>query len=219
MAALAARGETWRHSGSRSPWRWRPPSAGSQPAALGLSRALCSAHLPRKEKRTPRTGARRHLAAASRSRQSAPCSLPGPDPRPPPWTAAIRTVRPAPRPPVPWRRGVRPVSASALPRPHTASEIEQSRRARRQTAEEREAERHAANRLMMSLQAEVVSKSIYEGARDSLCMSNASLHALQSLQPWASEAANALHAGAGGDRGPAAAAYLAPPPSLTSPLC
>ncbi|XP_077502559.1 T-cell leukemia homeobox protein 3-like isoform X2 [Amblyomma americanum] len=90
---------------------------------------------------------------------------------------------------------------------------------RRQTAEEREAERHAANRLMMSLQAEVVSKSIYEGARDSLCMSNASLHALQSLQPWASEAANALHAGAAGDRGPAAAAYLAPPPSLTSPLC
>ncbi|KAH6945563.1 hypothetical protein HPB50_009009 [Hyalomma asiaticum] len=61
----------------------------------------------------------------------------------------------------------------------------------RQTAEEREAERHAANRLMMSLQAEVVSKSIYEGARDSLCMSNASLHALQSLQPWASEAAAA----------------------------
>ncbi|CAN8024430.1 T-cell leukemia homeobox protein 3 isoform X2 [Ixodes scapularis] len=88
---------------------------------------------------------------------------------------------------------------------------------RRQTAEEREAERHAANRLMMSLQAEVVSKSIYEGARDSLCMSNASLHALQSLQPWASEvAANALHAGAG-DRS-SAAAYLGNP-SLTSPLC
>lgn len=92
---------------------------------------------------------------------------------------------------------------------------------RRQTAEEREAERHAANRLMMSLQAEVVSKSIYEGARDSLCMSNASLHALQSLQPWASEAAaaNALHASAAAERGAAAAAYLAQPPSLTSPLC
>lgn len=70
---------------------------------------------------------------------------------------------------------------------------------------------------MMSLQAEVVSKSIYEGARDSLCMSNASLHALQSLQPWASEAAaNALRPGAG-DRS-SAAAYLGPP-SLTSPLC
>ncbi|KAH6945997.1 hypothetical protein HPB50_011017 [Hyalomma asiaticum] len=80
----------------------------------------------------------------------------------------------------------------------------------RQTAEEREAERHAANRLMMSLQAEVVSKSIYEGARDSLCMSNASLHALQSLQPWASEAAaaNALHASAAAERSQAAAAYL-----------
>ncbi|KAH9362138.1 hypothetical protein HPB48_023571 [Haemaphysalis longicornis] len=90
---------------------------------------------------------------------------------------------------------------------------------RRQTAEEREAERHAANRLMMSLQAEVVSKSIYEGARDSLCMSNASLHALQSLQPWASEAANALHASAAAERSQAAAAYLGPPPSLTSPLC
>ncbi|XP_049267485.1 T-cell leukemia homeobox protein 3 isoform X1 [Rhipicephalus sanguineus] len=91
----------------------------------------------------------------------------------------------------------------------------------RQTAEEREAERHAANRLMMSLQAEVVSKSIYEGARDSLCMSNASLHALQSLQPWASEAAaaNALHASAAAERSQAAAAYLAQPPSLTSPLC
>ncbi|XP_050050367.1 T-cell leukemia homeobox protein 3-like isoform X1 [Dermacentor andersoni] len=91
----------------------------------------------------------------------------------------------------------------------------------RQTAEEREAERHAANRLMMSLQAEVVSKSIYEGARDSLCMSNASLHALQSLQPWASEAAaaNALHASAAAERGAAAAAYLAQSPSLTSQLC
>lgn len=32
---------------------------------------------------------------------------------------------------------------------------------RRQTAEEREAERQAANRLMMTLQAEVVSKSLY----------------------------------------------------------
>jgi hypothetical protein len=38
---------------------------------------------------------------------------------------------------------------------------------------------------MMSLQAEA-SKSIYD-ARDPLVMSNASLHALQSLQPWASE--------------------------------
>ncbi|GFU65879.1 t-cell leukemia homeobox protein 1 [Trichonephila clavipes] len=53
----------------------------------------------------------------------------------------------------------------------------------RQTAEEREAERQAANRLMMSLHAEVVTKSMYEPTRDPLCLSNASLHALQNLQP------------------------------------
>lgn len=66
---------------------------------------------------------------------------------------------------------------------------------------------------MMSLQAEVVSKSIYGSgqpgadpaagiaahhaaahaaaaavaARDSLCLSNSSLHALQNLQPWGGE--------------------------------
>ncbi|GFQ67020.1 t-cell leukemia homeobox protein 3 [Trichonephila clavata] len=67
---------------------------------------------------------------------------------------------------------------------------------RRQTAEEREAERQAANRLMMSLQAEVVSKSIYDQTRDPLCISNASLHALQTLQPWATESAAAAHAAA-----------------------
>lgn len=39
---------------------------------------------------------------------------------------------------------------------------------RRQTAEEREAERQAANRLMMSLQAEVVSKSLYGGGSPSI---------------------------------------------------
>ena len=61
---------------------------------------------------------------------------------------------------------------------------------RRQTAEEREAERQAANRFMLSLQAAEAaaagSKSIYN-TPDPLCMSNASLHALQNLQPWAED--------------------------------
>jgi hypothetical protein len=56
---------------------------------------------------------------------------------------------------------------------------------RRQTAEEREAERQAANRFMLSLQAEAT-KNIYNSP-DPLCMNNASLHALQNLQPWAEE--------------------------------
>lgn len=56
---------------------------------------------------------------------------------------------------------------------------------RRQTAEEREAERQAANRFMLSLQAEA-SKNIYNSP-DPLCMNNASLHALQNLQPWAED--------------------------------
>ena len=61
---------------------------------------------------------------------------------------------------------------------------------RRQTAEEREAERQAANRFMLSLQAAEAAaagnKSIYN-TPDPLCMSNASLHALQNLQPWAED--------------------------------
>ena len=89
-------------------------------------------------------------------------------------------------------------------------------RFRRQTAEEREAERQAANRLMMSLQAEVVSKSMYgsgqpgsehsanmaahhaaaqaaaaAAARESLCLSSSSLHALQNLQPWGGDSHHA----------------------------
>ena len=56
---------------------------------------------------------------------------------------------------------------------------------RRQTAEEREAERQAANRFMMSLQGDA-SKSIYN-TPDPLCLNNASLSALQSLQPWAND--------------------------------
>ncbi|XP_035231125.1 homeobox protein EMX2-like isoform X2 [Stegodyphus dumicola] len=94
---------------------------------------------------------------------------------------------------------------------------------RRQTAEEREAERQAANRLMMSLQAEVVSKSIYDQARDPVCLSNSSLHALQTLQPWASENVAAAHmaaaAAAGHHQGVDRPSYLAPPHSLSSPIC
>ncbi|XP_035206082.1 T-cell leukemia homeobox protein 3-like isoform X1 [Stegodyphus dumicola] len=91
---------------------------------------------------------------------------------------------------------------------------------RRQTAEEREAERQAANRLMMSLHAEVVSKSMYEPTRDPLCLSNASLHALQNLQPWSAENSAAAHAAAShhhqqSERPP----YLQPPTSLTAPIC
>ncbi|XP_023216880.1 T-cell leukemia homeobox protein 3-like isoform X2 [Centruroides vittatus] len=91
---------------------------------------------------------------------------------------------------------------------------------RRQTAEEREAERQAANRLMMSLQAEVVSKSIYDSTRDPLCISNASLHALQNLQPWANDSAAAAAAAASvnSHHQERSGTYL-PPPSLTSPIC
>ncbi|CAB3367269.1 Hypothetical predicted protein [Cloeon dipterum] len=64
---------------------------------------------------------------------------------------------------------------------------------RRQTAEEREAERQAANRLMMSLQAEALSKGMFpqsgpngpvgsDGPGGLQC--SASLSALQSMQPW-----------------------------------
>ncbi|XP_061412224.1 T-cell leukemia homeobox protein 2-like [Lethenteron reissneri] len=70
---------------------------------------------------------------------------------------------------------------------------------RRQTAEEREAERQQANRLLLQLQAEVqFPKALHgggggpQGAReggpaDRVCLHNASLFALQNLQPWAEE--------------------------------
>ncbi|XP_060103431.1 T-cell leukemia homeobox protein 2 [Heteronotia binoei] len=58
---------------------------------------------------------------------------------------------------------------------------------RRQTAEEREAERQQASRLMLHLEQEAFPKSL--GASplppDPLCRHNASLAALQNLQPWA----------------------------------
>lgn len=59
---------------------------------------------------------------------------------------------------------------------------------RRQTAEEREAERQAANRLMLSLQAEALSKGF--GGPPTSQASQVTplappLAGLQSLQPWA----------------------------------
>ncbi|NP_001158453.1 T-cell leukemia homeobox protein [Saccoglossus kowalevskii] len=62
---------------------------------------------------------------------------------------------------------------------------------RRQTAEEREAERQAANRFMFTIQHEVAMKnlSLQEGRSDPLVLQNASLNALQNLQPWAAEEA------------------------------
>jgi len=81
---------------------------------------------------------------------------------------------------------------------------------RRQTAEEREAERQAANRFMLSLQAAEAAasgdKSIYN-TPDPLCMSNASLHALQNLQPWAEDYEE--------ERGSASSCGSPPPPSVT----
>ncbi|XP_067007016.2 T-cell leukemia homeobox protein 3 [Anabrus simplex] len=94
---------------------------------------------------------------------------------------------------------------------------------RRQTAEEREAERQAANRLMMSLQAEALSKGMYHSAaavgvtergaapQDS-GPNNTSLSALQNLQPWA---------GGGPPQPPPPQPphYSINPPPLASPIC
>ncbi|XP_057668479.1 T-cell leukemia homeobox protein 3 [Diorhabda carinulata] len=72
---------------------------------------------------------------------------------------------------------------------------------RRQTAEEREAERQAANRLMLSLQAEALSKGyISEGPPPQPGPGDTALSALQNLQPWA---------------GP----YSAPQPALAESMC
>lgn len=58
---------------------------------------------------------------------------------------------------------------------------------RRQTAEEREAERQAANRLMLSLQAEALSKGFGGPTAQSVQGTPLAppLAGLQSLQPWA----------------------------------
>lgn len=60
---------------------------------------------------------------------------------------------------------------------------------RRQTAEEREAERQAANRLMLSLQAEALSKGFGPPPTSQSAQTTTPLApplaGLQSLQPWA----------------------------------
>lgn len=59
---------------------------------------------------------------------------------------------------------------------------------RRQTAEEREAERQAANRLMLSLQAEAISKGFAPPTSQhsiGQSVTGAPLAALHGLQPWA----------------------------------
>lgn len=72
---------------------------------------------------------------------------------------------------------------------------------RRQTAEEREAERQAANRLMLSLQAEALTKGyMNEGPPPNSGPGDTALSALQNLQPWA---------------GP----YSAPQPALAESMC
>ncbi|KAG5899293.1 hypothetical protein JTB14_012292 [Gonioctena quinquepunctata] len=72
---------------------------------------------------------------------------------------------------------------------------------RRQTAEEREAERQAANRLMLSLQAEALTKGyMNEGVPSQQGPGDTALSALQNLQPWA---------------GP----YSAPQPGLAESIC
>lgn len=59
---------------------------------------------------------------------------------------------------------------------------------RRQTAEEREADRQAANRMLLSQLAERTNTTGPYDTSDPLCLSNASLHALQNLRPWVSPA-------------------------------
>ena len=57
---------------------------------------------------------------------------------------------------------------------------------RRQAAEEREAERQVTSRLMMSLQADALSKGLMtDPPTTPLYNSNASLCALENIKPWA----------------------------------
>ncbi|CAH2097023.1 unnamed protein product [Euphydryas editha] len=98
---------------------------------------------------------------------------------------------------------------------------------RRQTAEEREAERQAANRLMLSLQAEALSKGYipepppgapplsalhYQTSNSGQPQQpNTALSALQNLQPWAGNQGAFMNA-------PGTAAPPHPPP-VASPIC
>lgn len=99
---------------------------------------------------------------------------------------------------------------------------------RRQTAEEREAERQAANRLMLSLQAEALSKGYIPEPPGSNALSslhyqppsstnppgtpsNTALSALQNLQPWAANQAFLNQA--------AVPSANNQPPQVASPIC
>uniref|UniRef100_A0A8C4QLF1 T cell leukemia homeobox 1 n=1 Tax=Eptatretus burgeri TaxID=7764 RepID=A0A8C4QLF1_EPTBU len=63
---------------------------------------------------------------------------------------------------------------------------------RRQTAEEREAERQQASRIMLQLQQEAFQKTLSQPVQqDPVCLHNASLFALQNLQPWADDSPDA----------------------------
>ncbi|KOB74073.1 Uncharacterized protein OBRU01_10123 [Operophtera brumata] len=99
-------------------------------------------------------------------------------------------------------------------------------RKERQTAEEREAERQAANRLMLSLQAEALSKGYmpepptsaqltalhYQNPVNTVAQqpSNTALSALQNLQPWA---------GNPGFMNTQPTAPPSHPPPVASPIC
>ncbi|CAH4037051.1 T-cell leukemia homeobox protein 2-like [Pieris brassicae] len=95
---------------------------------------------------------------------------------------------------------------------------------RRQTAEEREAERQAANRLMLSLQAEALSKgyipepppgaslsALHYQQNTAPPASNTALSALQNLQPWAGNHGSFIN--------PPNTAPSAHPPPVASPIC
>ncbi|CAH0721135.1 unnamed protein product, partial [Brenthis ino] len=96
---------------------------------------------------------------------------------------------------------------------------------RRQTAEEREAERQAANRLMLSLQAEALSKGYmpepppgsqlsalhYQPSNAPQPQNNTALSALQNLQPWAGNQGSFMNA--------AGSAPPPHPPPVASPIC
>ncbi|CAG9135558.1 unnamed protein product [Plutella xylostella] len=97
---------------------------------------------------------------------------------------------------------------------------------RRQTAEEREAERQAANRLMLSLQAEALSKGYmpepqptaqqlsalhYQQQSATAPPGNTALSALQNLQPWAGTP--------GFLNAPPTTAPQPHPPPVASPIC
>ncbi|XP_076055340.1 T-cell leukemia homeobox protein 2-like [Oratosquilla oratoria] len=90
---------------------------------------------------------------------------------------------------------------------------------RRQAAEEREAERQATNRLMMSLQAEALSKGLLtDPPTTPLYNSNASLCALENIKPWAERnktSSSSSGGGGGGDQD----AYSSSTTPVVSPTC